>query len=84
VLVLFGQSSGPVAPFDPQLLAQRGSLFLTRPSLGNHDARPSCRSVPRIFGWIAAGNSGWTEFEFPLEDAGKAHEALTGRKTTGK
>ena len=87
MLVLFGQSSGPVAPFDPQLLAQRGSLFLTRPTLGNYTATRAelQERAADLFGWIAAGKLRLrTEFEFPLKDAGKAHEALTGRQTTGK
>jgi len=87
MMALFGQSSGPVAPFDPQLLAQRGSLFLTRPSL---PAYTSTRAeleqrANDLFGWIAARQLKLrTEFEFPLKDAAKAHEALAGRKTTGK
>jgi NADPH2:quinone reductase len=87
MLVLYGQSSGPVAPFDPQLLAQRGSLFLTRPTLGNYTATRAelQERAADLFGWIAAGKLRLrTEFEFPLKDAGKAHEALTGRQTTGK
>ena len=87
MLVLFGQSSGPVAPFDPQLLARRGSLFLTRPSLANYiAARAELQErATDLFGWIAAGKLRLrTEFEFPLKDAGKAHEALAGRRTTGK
>jgi NADPH2:quinone reductase len=87
MLVLYGQSSGTVAPFDPQLLAQRGSVFLTRPTLGNYTAtRAELQDrATDLFGWIAAGKLRLrTEYEFPLKDAGKAHEALAGRKTTGK
>jgi NADPH2:quinone reductase len=87
MLVLFGQSSGAVGPFDPQQLAQKGSLFFTRPTLVNYIAARSEleQRANDLFGWIAAGKLKLrTEFEFPLKDAAKAHEALAGRKTTGK
>jgi len=87
LLALFGQSSGVVPPLDPQLLAQRGSLFFTRPTLGNYiatraelDARAS-----DLFGWIRDGKLRLRmEHDFPLKDAARAQEALAGRKTTGK
>ena len=85
--VLFGQSSGAVPPFDAQVLSQKGSLFLTRPTLVNYIATREeleQRSAD-LFGWIAAGRLRLrTEFEFPLKDAAEAHRALEGRKTTGK
>jgi len=87
MLVLFGQSSGPVPPFDAQILAQKGSLFLTRPTLVNYIATREelQQRSSDIFGWIAAGKLRLRmEFEFPLKDAAKAHQALEGRKTTGK
>ena len=87
MLALFGQSSGVVGPFDPQLLAQRGSVFLTRPTLNNYIATRAEleQRAADLFGWIAAGSLKLRiEFEFPLKDAGKAHDALAGRKTTGK
>ena len=87
MLVLFGQSSGPVPPFDVQVLAQKGSLFLTRPTLVNYIATREelQQRSSDIFGWLAAGKLRLRmEFEFPLKDAGKAHQALEGRKTTGK
>ena len=87
MLVLFGQSSGPVPPFDAQVLAQKGSLFLTRPTLVNYIATREelQQRSSDIFGWIAAGKLRLRmEFEFPLKDAAKAHQALEGRKTTGK
>jgi NADPH2:quinone reductase len=87
MLVLFGQSSGPVPPFDAQVLAQKGSLFLTRPTLVNYiAAREELQQrATELFGWIAAGKLRLRmEFDFPLKDAAKAHEALEGRKTTGK
>jgi NADPH2:quinone reductase len=87
MLVLFGQSSGAVPPFDPQLLSQKGSLFLTRPTLATYIASRSDleQRAADLFGWIAAGKLRLrTEFEFPLKDAQEAHRALEGRKTTGK
>ncbi len=87
MLVLFGQSSGPVPPFDAQLLSQKGSLFLTRPTLANYIATRAEleQRAGDLFGWIAAGKLRLRmEFEFPLRDAARAHEALAGRKTTGK
>jgi NADPH:quinone reductase len=87
MLVLFGQSSGAVAAFDPQLLAQKGSLYLTRPTLVNYiAARDELQQrAGDVLGWIAAGKLRLRmEFEFPLKDAAEAHRALEGRKTTGK
>ena len=87
MLVLFGQSSGPVPPFDAQLLSQKGSLFLTRPTLVNYIATRAelQQRASDLFGWIAAGKLRLQmEFEFPLKDAAEAHKALEGRKTTGK
>jgi NADPH2:quinone reductase len=86
-LVLFGQSSGAVPPFDPHHLSQKGSLFLTRPTLANYiSTREELQQRSSdLFGWIAAGKLRLRmEFEFPLKDAAKAHQALEGRKTTGK
>ncbi|HYD52011.1 MAG TPA: quinone oxidoreductase [Gemmatimonadaceae bacterium] len=87
MMVLFGQSSGPVAPLDPQLLNRHGSLYLTRPTLGHYiatreelDARAS-----DLFGWIAAGElSVRIGAEHPLAEVAEAHRALEGRRTTGK
>ncbi len=87
LLVLFGQSSGPVPPFDLQVLSQKGSLYLTRPTLVNYiSTREELQQRSSdLFGWIAAGKLKLrTEFEFPMKDAAEAHRALEGRKTTGK
>jgi NADPH2:quinone reductase len=87
LLALFGQSSGVVPPFDPQLLAQRGSLFFTRPTLGNYIATRAelDQRASDLFGWIRDGELRVRiGHEFALRDAAKAHEALAGRKTTGK
>lgn len=87
MMVLFGQSSGPVEPIDPQLLAQKGSLFLTRPTMGHYVATRDelLWRAGELFAWIAAGELDVrVGAEFPLADAAEAHRALEGRRTTGK
>jgi NADPH2:quinone reductase len=87
LLVAFGNASGPVAPFSPLLLSQKGSLFLTRPTLGHYTATSEelQMRVDDLFRWVASGELkvrlGAT---FPLADAAEAHRALEGRGTTGK
>jgi len=87
MLVLFGQSSGPVPPFDPQILNRKGSLFLTRPTL-NHYVATREELVSRaadLFRWIESGELAIRiGAEFPLDRAADAHRALAGRQTTGK
>jgi NADPH2:quinone reductase len=86
-LVLFGQSSGSVGPIDPQVLSQKGSLFLTRPTLFHHMATRAelLERAGDVLGWIAAGTLKLRlEFDFPLREAAEAHRALEGRQTTGK
>jgi NADPH2:quinone reductase len=87
MLVLYGQSSGPVAPFDPQVLNARGSLFLTRPNL-SHYVSTRDELVARageVLDWVRSNKLklriGAT---FRLRDAAEAHRALEGRATTGK
>jgi NADPH2:quinone reductase len=87
MLVLFGQSSGVVESIDPLLLSQKGSLFFTRPTLVHYiaSAQELQQRASDLFTWIESGKLRLrTEFEFPLRDAGAAHQALAGRKTTGK
>jgi NADPH:quinone reductase len=87
MLALFGQSSGPVPPFDPALLLQKGSLFLTRPSLAHYTlTREELEARARdIFEWIQSGQLRIDiNHRFPLSSAAEAHAALEGRKTTGK
>jgi NADPH:quinone reductase len=87
MLALFGQSSGPVESFNPALLAQRGSLFLTRPSLANYTATRDelLRRSGELFDWIRSGELKLRiEMSFPLAEAAEAHRQLEGRKTTGK
>src|SRR5690606_14453871 len=87
MMVLFGQSSGTVDPIEPQLLNQKGSLFLTRPSLFHHTAVRSelLQRAGELFSWIGSGQvQVRIGAEFPLEQTADAHRALEGRKTTGK
>ena len=87
MMVLFGQSSGPVPPFDPQILNRKGSLFLTRPTLGHYVATRDelLARANDVLGWVASGElSVRIGAEFPLADAADAHRALEGRRTTGK
>jgi len=87
MMALFGQSSGPVAAFDPALLAQKGSLFLTRPSLAQYAATREelLWRAGDLFNWIKSGELKLSiEKTFPLRDAAEAHRQLEGRNTTGK
>ena len=87
MMVLYGQSSGVVPRFDPQVLNARGSLFLTRPKLDDY-IRAREELVARadeLLGWVGDGSlQVHVQHEFPLAQAGEAHRALEGRKTTGK
>jgi len=87
MMVLYGQSSGPVGAFDPQVLSQKGSLFLTRPTLGHYIATRTelLERAGEVLGWIKSGGLKLRiQHEFPLAQASEAHRALEGRKTTGK
>lgn len=87
MMALFGQSSGPVPPFDPQLLNRKGSLFLTRPTLGHHVATRDelLERAEDVLDGVRAGDLDVRiGAEFPLERAADAHRALAGRETTGK
>jgi NADPH2:quinone reductase len=87
VMILFGQSSGKVEAMEPGLLSAKGSLYLTRPVLGNYipDAASLQRKAGEVLHWVASGKLqlriGAT---FPLAEAAEAHRQLQGRKTTGK
>jgi NADPH:quinone reductase len=86
-MVLFGQSSGPVATFEPAKLAAKGSLFLTRPSLVHYTSEREelLRRATDIFNWTASGKLKLRiEKTLRLEDAAEAHRQLEGRKTSGK
>ena len=86
-LVLFGASSGPVPPFDLNKLGPKGSLFITRPTLGHYIASHEelqQRSAD-VFNMITSGKLKLRiEHLYPLKDAQQAHRDLEGRKTTGK
>src|SRR5207237_5464470 len=87
MLALFSLSSGPVEPFDPALLAQRGSLFLTRPSLAQYAATREelLWRAGEVLNWIKSGELKLRiERTFSLSEAAEAHRQLEGRKTTGK
>jgi len=87
MMVLYGQSSGPVGPFDPQALNQKGSLFLTRPTLAHYIATRAelVGRAGEVLGWIKSGKlTVRIERELPLAQAAEAHQLLQGRKTTGK
>lgn len=87
LMVTFGNASGPVEPISPLVLSQGGSLFLTRPTLGDYiRERPALLARSRdLFDWMLEGS-----FEVrigsrhPLEEAQTAHRQLEGRQTTGK
>jgi len=87
MMALVGQSSGPVAPLDPSILNQRGSLFLTRPSLGHYLATRD-ELLWRAGEVLSLVESGELKVQisgrYPLSDAAQAHRDLESRKTTGK
>ena len=87
MMVLCGQSSGPVEPIDPQLLHRKGSLFLTRPTLFHYMATRDelLARANEVFGWIADGKLAIRiDREYTLSEAAAAQRALEGRQTTGK
>ncbi len=87
MMVLFGQSSGPVEPIDPQLLSRKGSLFLTRPTLGHYVASRAelLDRASAVLDGVADGSlKVLIGREFPLSAAAEAHAELEGRRTKGK
>jgi NADPH2:quinone reductase len=87
LLALFGQSSGPVGQFDPQILNQKGSLFFTRPSLAHYVSDPKELQwrASDLFRWIEEGKLKLQIHRtYRLQDAAEAHRDLESRKTTGK
>ncbi|MBO1437893.1 quinone oxidoreductase [Meiothermus sp. CFH 77666] len=87
MLALYGQSSGPVPPFNPQILNQKGGLFLTRPSLWHYTQTREelLWRAGDVMRWALEGKLNIRiGAEFPLAQAAQAHIALQGRETTGK
>ena len=86
MMVTFGQSSGPVVPFDILTLSAKGSLYVTRPTLANHiGAGEIARSTGDIFRWIEQGELKLrVDHVYKLAEAARAHQDLEGRHTTGK
>ena len=85
-MVLYGQASGVVPPMDPRILGN-GSLYLTRPGLGDYTAtREELRQrAGDVLGWVKSGELKLrVEHTFPLAEAAEAHRQLAGRATTGK
>jgi len=85
-MVLYGAASGQPDPISPALLGAKGSLFLTRPSLFHYVANEEEYKWRgrEVFEWVRTGQLALHITTFPLREAQRAHEALTGRKTTGK
>ena len=86
LMVSFGNSSGAVEPFSPGELARRGSLYLTRPTLGAYTAtRTELEAMAAdLFGMVESGKLKIDVHQrFALADAAEAHRALEGRRTTG-
>ena len=86
-MALFGQSSGPVPPFDPTILNTKGSLYLSRPSLGHHvlTREELLWRAGDVLGWIDAGKLKLRiDRSYPLAEAAAAHRDLESRKTAGK
>jgi NADPH:quinone reductase len=85
--VLFGQSSGPIGTFDPQLLAMKGSLFMTRPTLVNYTMTQTetLTRAAQVFEMIATGGLKVRHGGvYKLAEAAQAHRDLEARKTVGK
>jgi NADPH2:quinone reductase len=86
LIVSFGNASGPVAPVAPLDLMKAGSVFLTRPTLGDYTRMPEERTAAadRLFAMLASGKVRVDiGAEWPLAEAGKAQEAIESRTTTG-
>jgi NADPH2:quinone reductase len=85
--VSYGSASGPVPPVEPLRLAQAGSVFMTRPTLGHYIAAREelTQRADELLGWLVDGTlTVRVTGRYPLEEAARAHEDLEGRRTTGK
>jgi NADPH:quinone reductase len=86
-MVLYGQSSGPVPPQDPQILNRKGSLFLTRPTLVHytHTREELLARATEVLSWVQSGGLRVRiDRRFPLAQAAEAHRYLQSRQATGK
>ena len=86
IMVTYGNASGPVDPFSPAILAAKGSLFVTRPVLAHYTstAKELQDTADDLFAVIGSGAVKVSiNQRFALKDAARAHDALTGKKTTG-
>ncbi|UHQ20047.1 quinone oxidoreductase [Lysobacter sp. KIS68-7] len=86
LMVCVGTASGPIPPFNPQMLAMKGSLYLTRPALHDYIADPAEKAAlaGELFDHVAAGRIGIEIHQrYALQDAVQAHRDLESRKTTG-
>lgn len=86
-MILYGASSGPVPPVDPQILNAKGSLYLTRPYIGHYtaDRAELLQRANDVFNWLAAGElKVRIDKTFPLTEAAEAHRYLEGRQSKGK
>lgn len=87
LMVTFGNASGPVHEVSPLVLSQKGSLFLTRPTLGDYvqTNEELAKRAAEVFSWVEAGELDVTISDRnPLSEAAQAHRALEARETTGK
>lgn len=87
MMVTFGNASGPVPEISPLILARKGSIFLTRPTMAHYlqSRKELLDRANDLFDWITAGTLDVRiGAEYPLEQAADAHRALEGRQTTGK
>jgi len=87
MMVTFGNASGPAPDFSPLLLTQKGSLFLTRPSLASYSSTPEelAWRAGDVLNWVSQGKLKLHIHKvYPLAEAAQAHRDLEGRKTSGK
>src|SRR5262249_22485398 len=87
MLVLFGQSSGPVSPIDLNVLNPKGSLYVTRPSLGHYvvDRAELLWRAEDLFSWMGKGElMVHVDHSLPLSEAAEAQRLLASRGTSGK
>jgi NADPH2:quinone reductase len=87
MMVSFGNASGPAPDFSPLILSQKGSLFLTRPSLAHYSTTPEelAWRAGDVLKWVGEGKLKLHIHKvYPLAEAAQAHRDLEGRQTTGK